>query len=123
MNRFTIGCALLLVGILGAVLFFPFNYEDRYTCLYHRFSDRGESALNRSLTGTIQRRDGDHAHQHMGDIHSLRANSNDTEDLVRRYVFPFGLFWWGSLAIFTAGCFLFRSWLKTSRIAGPDRRG
>lgn len=69
---------LLFISIAGAVLFFPVNIQDQYTCLYHRLFSPGHTFL-----------------------HSAGDDISQTgkEDLLHRYLSSFGLLWWGSLLL------------------------
>ncbi|MCK6619719.1 MAG: hypothetical protein HUU32_04545 [Calditrichaceae bacterium] len=69
---------VLAAGIAGAVLFFPVNINNQYTCLYHRLFSPGHS----------------YTHSTGDDI-----SQTQKEDLLNRYLSPFGLLWWGSLLI------------------------
>lgn len=69
---------LLAAGIAGAVLFFPVNINNKYTCLYHRLFSPGHS----------------YPHAAGADI-----SQTQKEDLLHRYLSPFGLLWWGSLLL------------------------
>lgn len=61
--------AVLGIGIFGAIFFFPVNFNNQYTCLYHwLFSP-------------------EHAHFYAAD------------DIVSHYIRPFGYLWWGSLLL------------------------
>lgn len=78
---------LLGIGIIGAIFFFPINFDDQYTCLYHRIfapehhpSQIGQSAVESG------------SHQHVG-------SQNSHSHLVGEYILPFGLIWWMSLMV------------------------
>lgn len=71
---------LLAAGIAGAVLFFPVNIQDQYTCLYHRLFSPGHS----------------YPHSAGADID---ISQTQQENLLNRYLSPFGLLWWGSLLL------------------------
>ena len=114
---------LLLVGLTGAVLFFPVNLNGRYTCLYHRAFCGGIQRSNYSgdvcempdrnqPIGTVS--------DEGGRVAVTRSQNLDAgSDLVHTYVHHFGFFWWTSLALMFGGLFL----LRRARIrgAGPDR--
>lgn len=85
---------MLGIGIAGAVLFFPVNIQNRYTCLYHRLLFPEHS----------------YSHSHKAAEHPENQVSRDSlydhlhDQLLRGYLKPFGLLWWGSLLIVTL-CF------------------
>ncbi len=90
----------LSVGVVGGILFFPFNFQNEYTCIFHRFFSPGHShSLNENAASTDSH----------GEILAEQANHNHKlpekmtagmeEDLVNHYVVPFGLVWWGSLLL------------------------
>ena len=85
----------LTVGVSGGILFFPFNFQDEYTCLFHRLFSPGHYHANGSGKN-VERLDGSERHKHR-----LPGSSaiEMEEDLVNHYVVPFGLMWWSSLLL------------------------
>ncbi len=89
-------CVVMIVlGALGIICFFPFNFNSQYTCLFHRlFTEEVHS-------------DG---HDHSKNSNSVESEigSSDSHDsnLLNRYLVPFGFFWWASIGLFTTGIYL-----------------
>lgn len=101
MNRGMLLTLLLLsIGIMGAIFFFPINFNNQYTCLYHRiFAPEHSNQLSNEMTGpdeTVGKNQEDEIEEMM---HS---------ELVTKYVLPFGLMWWMSLIVAASAFF----WLR-----------
>ena len=65
--------AVALFGIAGVVLFFPMNFSDEHTCLLD---------LIVHAAATTSNPEAPHAHP---------------SELLRHYLFPYGLLWWSSI--------------------------
>ncbi len=78
MKRKIIILLILAISIVGAVFFFPCKLENDMCCLAELWSNI--SYEHHSLAG-------DHVH------------AMDPSDIVRRYVIPYGIFWWTSLGM------------------------
>lgn len=87
---------LLAAGIAGAVLFFPVNIQDQYTCLYHRLFSP------------------EHSYTHSTGVD---ISQTQEEDLLRHYLSPFGLLWWGSLLLTALSIYS----LKRLPFLNPDK--
>ncbi len=80
---------LIVVGILGTIAFFPFNFNENYTCLYHRlFCDMEEDHQIKSTNGHV---------------HGDQEFHNATLNL---YIQHFSYYWWGSLLVLAMGIYL-----------------
>lgn len=93
---------LLGVGIVGAVFFFPINFDDQYTCLYHRiFAPEYHHGFSKEprLAGNAAP---------VGEYHKDEQNEMLHSDLVKKYILPFGIIWWISLIAIALAFF----WLK-----------
>lgn len=96
--------AVTSIGLLGALLFFPMNIRNRYTCLYHRMLFQ-EATTDNSPPAVVLFPHHD----------SLMANHvHPAGDLVREYVFPFGILWWGSILLLVIS---FHYYVKLKRIS------
>jgi len=122
-NRFYISCLLLALGVAGGILFFPINLDNRYTCMYHQLRNRSShppghmmaahlrESKNQSVIPTMEH----HMAMQMEEMKNapygylLLWGEQDTR-LLNRYLLPFGLLWWSSLAIFVIGCYHLRKW-------------
>jgi len=62
---------ILLVGLLGCIMFFPFNFFNGQTCIVDRW-------LNSNL---------------------ISVTTVTYEARLHRYVVPYGLLWWGSIGL------------------------
>ena len=106
----------MIVGILGSVLFFPLNINNRYTCLVHRlfFHDHSYTVFTDSgskLTAT----------EALDQIEKFKQSSQKAENedfiqmmhdaLLKCYLMPFGLLWWTSLLFLALSIY----WLKKNR--------
>jgi len=95
--------ALLTIGIIGGIFFFPINFNNQYTCLYHRIFASGHSyQSSNEMTGlgeTVGK-------NHENDIEEMMHS-----ELVTHYVLPFGLMWWISLIVAALAFF----WLRQQR--------
>ena len=102
----------LLIGFAGAVLFFPFNMNNRYTCLYHRlfcetdpvYSGHGPILGPQPLN---------HAAMPYQAMHGPQENA-----LIPHYLKHFAFYWWGSLLLAGICLLLFRK--KNRGSAVPD---
>ena len=115
---------LLLVGVIGTILFFPLRIDNVYTCLYHRFAHNDMPQMMTEYHLKMLKSAGyekyyNHrnfaatgADEQMPGFVSMNGNCMRSEAtgkrLISRYIFPFGFFWWGSLAILIIGFFLIR---------------
>ena len=78
MKRKIVIVLILAISVIGAVVFFPYKLENDFCCLAELWSK-----INHEH------------HSHTGDhVHAI-----DPSELVRRYVFPYGVFWWSSLGM------------------------
>lgn len=66
---------LLILSFAGFILFFPVHFSDDECCL-------GDTLSPLNLQYTLS-----------------SASHHGADDLLHRYVFPFGLFWWTSIAL------------------------
>jgi len=102
----------LIAGITGAVVFFPFNFNDRYTCLYHRVCNPAQP-----VSSTPHHRHQAAAPENILDAnpagHHLAANS-----LIPHYLNHFAFFWWASLLVVGLWLFLFKR--KNGIVSVPD---
>jgi len=67
---------LLVIGMAGSILFFPMRINEQRSCLMDSFVNAGTSAEFHA----------DHDHTGM-------------EVMAQKYIFPYGLLWWLSVAI------------------------
>jgi len=105
-NRFTDKKILMIialtVGVSGGILFFPFNFQDEYTCLYHRLYSLGHSYDSNGSEKNFEGLAEPERHKH----HLPGSNAIEMEeDLVNHYVVPFGLMWWSSLLLVAASLY------------------
>ena len=75
---------LLIIGFIGIILFFPVNFNNSYTCIYHRF-------LNH--------------HNLESDIDLNNINHQHNSDLLDIYINHYALFWWLSISLLPI-CFI-----------------
>ncbi len=91
-NKIYITTLLIIIpGLIGVFLFFPVNLGDVYTCLFHRIFFQGVGS-NPEFSGF-----------------SSASAMVDHSHLVRKYLMPFGIIWWFSLALVGWGIFRFRN--------------
>lgn len=83
---------LLAIGLAGAVVFFPFNIENRYTCLYHRLLEPEHGIIHAGSAA-----DGARSESVAGNGQFSTLDHHG--DLLAGYLSPFGFAWWGSLAL------------------------
>lgn len=88
------GSLILLLGIAGAVLFFPVRIGGNHTCLYHRIIDAHPSYYsgNGRLPTDTGHRD---------------ETAIDHSELLKHYLVPFGVLWWSSLSVVGVVVFVF----------------
>jgi hypothetical protein len=87
----TIFVVIAILGLTGAVVFFPINIGDRYTCLYHRYvaADMPAAGVDGAMPG-----------------HHTAVSGSDAEarhHLHAQYMGTFRFVWWGSLALLLIG--------------------
>ena len=76
------GVFLAVVGLAGAVFFFPMKLGDGKTCL---------------------------AEQYIGSKMEVHAHGlHHGHEMAQAYIIPYGIIWWVSLAMFAAGLYLTR---------------
>jgi len=76
---------LLVSAILGFVLLFPFPFNDRYTCIYHRIQGNTETEIHSAHTLSTEH------------VHATPGNS--TPELLDAYLERFAFLWWGFIAL------------------------
>jgi hypothetical protein len=92
---------LLGIGIIGGIFFFPINFNNQYTCLYHRIFASGHSYhLSSTDIGGFSKTVGEN---HENEIEEMMHTK-----LVTKYVLPFGIIWWISLMVAASAFF----WLR-----------
>ncbi|KAA3616780.1 MAG: hypothetical protein D8M58_17395 [Calditrichaeota bacterium] len=74
--------ALLVLGTLGGLLFFPVQLSDGYTCFYHRIFDADFPVLGHEHSDNLAS-NGDHHGTGMMDV----------------YMGGYAFIWWGSLVL------------------------
>ncbi|HDL19322.1 MAG TPA: hypothetical protein ENH29_09730 [Bacteroidetes bacterium] len=89
-----LSAVFLILGTVGVIGFFPVNFESRYTCIYHRFFCDGMQ--NPTLDVADGNRPG-------GLCYNSEVPHND---LLKRYLIPFGFLWWSSIGLLVAGIYL-----------------
>lgn len=94
--------ALLLLGITGTILFFPFNFNNRYTCLYHRLFAPSEPVMNTVSGGHEQAE----LSQNISDEHA--GHLHHSGQLIPHYLHHFAFLWWGSLLLLACCIFIYR---------------
>lgn len=72
---------LIITGVIGVIFFFPVNFNDQYTCLYHRMFYEGHMHHNATEAG-------------IHDIHGVNS-------LLQHYIGHYALLWWASIAVFS----------------------
>jgi len=73
----------VILGLSGAVFFFPMKLDEGKTCLAQHYISVEASRMDHIMS--------DHGHQ-----------------LAQKYIIPYGLIWWSSLAMFAFGLYLTR---------------
>lgn len=71
---------LLVLAILGFVLLFPFPFNNRYTCIYHRMQDN---------VATFE----------PAGHHATSEHGHGVPELLDAYLDRFAFFWWGFIAL------------------------
>ena len=92
----------LVVGLAGTVVFFPFNFNDRYPCLYQRMFCRQEQVA--TVQHQLHEQTTDEKtmpEQQAGHMHHANA-------LIPHYLKNYASYWWGSMLLVGLCLFLFR---------------
>ncbi len=95
--------ALILVGVAGAILFFPMQLDGKkFTCLYHRLWDKdvpvnecSENMQTESCLKNVSK-----------PIHAQMLN---------RYLHGYAFFWWTSIFIGSIGAYGLRKRIRLQR--------
>jgi hypothetical protein len=80
--------SLIILGVLGAITFFPINISDHYTCLFHLIIDG-------NLTST--------------EIGLHQIDENMHHSILDIYLKGYAYFWWTSILILVIGIYLYRN--------------
>lgn len=81
------GILLAIIGLTGAVFFFPMKFEDGNTCLAQHY-------VGGEISGTGH--------------HLMKFDHGHGHDLAQEYIIPYGLIWWTSLGMLVFGLYLTR---------------
>ena len=81
------GILLAIIGLAGAVFFFPMKFENGKTCLAQQYVGGEIGGPGDNLMKL------DHGHGH---------------DIAQDYIIPYGLIWWTSLGMLVFGLYLTR---------------
>ena len=81
--------ALLILGITGSILFFPFNFGNSHTCLAHKYIKSDASICCENPPGNEQ----------PGHSTEVEINSGENHHLLSHYLYPFAFLWWISIGI------------------------
>ncbi|TFG97460.1 MAG: hypothetical protein E4H13_10980 [Calditrichales bacterium] len=90
--------AVIGLGFIASLLFFPFNFRDQYTCLYHRLFSSASPVSEASM----------HHHTQMMSTDSKGATHQHGSTLIDRYVHNYAIFWWSGLLFMAGGIYLYR---------------
>lgn len=98
----------ILIGAAGSVIFFPLKLSESHTCICHKMTCPRDACCQKgaALSSEINR---DANHQAMDKMSQQHHN-----ELINRYLVPFGLLWWGSLILLVSGICFFKKNLKMS---------
>lgn len=77
------GVMLIIIGLTGAIFFFPMKLNEGKTCLAQQYISGHRNEVNHTIM--------DHDHQ-----------------LAQDYIIPYGFIWWSSLGLFSFGLYLTR---------------
>ena len=79
---------IIILGIIGAITFFPVNINDHYTCLFHRIIDGNFSSTEIGL-------------------HQLDKNMHYS--IMDIYLEGYAFIWWASILVLVTGIYLYRN--------------
>ncbi len=111
-RKLKIFCVIItLLGMAGAVLFFPVKINSEYTCLYHRMFNESSGAANSGGVNTAGRMVNGGA----GKTASVPSQM-ESSTLVEQYIHNYAFFWWGSLLLIVLAYYLvkYRKQQKTT---------
>ncbi|NQV30041.1 MAG: hypothetical protein HQ508_04060 [Candidatus Marinimicrobia bacterium] len=102
----------ILVGMSGAILFFPINMDEKYTCIFERIVpysrvDRDNSAV--SVEGVT----------HLESVVLKIGNDSITPKKTspfHHYISSYSIWWWGSLALLGLGAYKLSSQLSHKNV-------
>ena len=81
--------AFIIFGVLGIILFFPYNFENTHTCLAHKY-------IGSNSPSCFEYSQGNKGSEHCNDsVHNSRENHR----LTSHYLYPFGFLWWASIGL------------------------
>ena len=80
---------LIGLGIAGIIAFFPFNFDNTYTCLAHRYVKGDNSTCCGKNPEMI----------HSDQNHAVDSHSGASHHLMQHYLVPFAFLWWTSIGI------------------------
>ena len=127
-KKLYISYSLIALGLIGGFLFFPFNFDDRYTCVYHRMMHRSPRPQNHHLpqadTGRKNRTTFPSMRRHMA-MERMGIQQKEWKNqpiiwqkgdvkLLGRYIFPFGIIWWMSIVLLVFGCYELKKHRRTT---------
>jgi len=88
-NLSMIKYGLLVLGIAGSVLFFPFNFGNSGTCLAHKYIKSNMSICCESSP----------AKDRSDDCMGVETHTGENHHLLSHYLYPFAFLWWASIGL------------------------
>ena len=86
------------LGLIASLMFFPFNFRDQYTCLYHRLFSASTPVKDVSMSH----------HAGMSAADHIGAQHQHGSALIDRYVKNYAIFWWLGLFLTGGGIYFYR---------------
>ncbi|MCK5034232.1 MAG: hypothetical protein KAS18_11375 [Calditrichia bacterium] len=100
LNKKYLVYSLIIIGAIGLVIFFPVNFNNEYTCLYHRIFYADKHISMKLHHQNSQGYDIEHSFEYYG-----KAEMNT---LLKYYIGHYAAFWWTSIVIFSISIVLIK---------------
>lgn len=100
--KFSMVYSVCFIGLAGIILFFPMNFNDTHTCLYNKYYCSYKNRPCPKMSNPDE----------LNEVHHAMNMNDRGSILLKKYIFPYGFLWWGSLTLF-AGSVLFYRKLKS----------
>lgn len=80
---------LVILGLAGFILFFPFNFGNSHSCLAHKY-------LTSKTPGCCNEH---HVHGSSNRTTEVERIAQENHHLLSHYLYPFAFLWWGSIGL------------------------
>ena len=106
----------ILVGMSGAILFFPISTDEKYTCIFERIAPINLVAKDNSAVSV-----GGFTHLESG---VLKTGNNPITPKkaspFHHYISSYSIWWWGNLALLGLGAYKLSSQLSRKNVGEPS---